>query len=354
MALATVEVVEKSRAWDGKIQSFSIVNSGHKDIAQFFENAYTHFESRINEIIDTHYIVKVSTSFVGEFEKTTLTIDGEEKIEKQRLYIATKTAIADFETDCYEFYTDFIVDIVLNRIDDMALRGSGFSLGEIIRLDVYVSKFAPIAGSTYIALPPVLRKKHAIINVQNDDNKCFQHAILSALYPVKKNAQRVEHYEKHIHKHNFNCVKYPVDVRDITKFEERNPTLSVNVYMFDEKDERIYSMRLTKHVKEKHIHLLLLTKKPSNHDDNNISHYCWIKNMSALIGKQCSSNTARKYFCDRCLNYFTNAEKMVEHTFNCMQQNECSIEMPTVDTKIVKFEQYSKQLKVPFVMYADP
>lgn len=173
MAEPRVEVEEKNRVYRGKIQAFSIVNHGHKDIQPFFDDAYTHFESRVNKIVDTLYIVKVNAFFIGEFEKVSLTIDGEEKFEKQKLYLNTKTAVVDFETDCREFYQDFIVDIVLIRIDDMELRGSGFSLGEILELYVQVSQFEVLAGSSFIDLPQFLKNKRAIINVQNNDNKCF-------------------------------------------------------------------------------------------------------------------------------------------------------------------------------------
>lgn len=353
MSEPKVIVENKNIAFDNRIQTFSIVNYGYKDIQEFFTEAFTHFESRIHEVIQEQYIVKVGANFMCEFEKKLITGDGEEIITKLEWYFQTEVAVIDFETDYSEFYQVFIVDYVLDRIEDMYLKGSGFTLGEIVELEIQISSFERIRGATFIDLPQFVKDKKAVINVQNGDNKCFQYAILSALYPAGKNAHRVSNYTQYVNTLNFDGIKFPVDIRDISKFEAQNPTISINVYMFDENECKIRTLRLTKNLKDKHIHLLLLTKEPLSVDGGkNESHYCWIKRLSALIGAQCSANKSQKYFCDRCLNYFLKMEKLAEHLLNCEKQNECTIEMPTAPNNILQFKNFSKQLSVPFVIYS--
>lgn len=350
---ARVEVEERYFAFRNRIQTFSIVNHGHRDINIFFENGFEHFKSRLEKILESSNIVKVGVCFIGQFEKTFVSADGEEKTEKQKLFLHSKQSVLDAETDFEEFYLAFIIDFVLNRIDEVELRGSGFSLCEIIELNIQVCNFEKISGSTYIELPEFLKRKRAIINVQNDDNKCFQYAVLSALFPAEHNPQRISNYKKHANSLDFTGIKYPVALKDIAKFEQQNTAISINVYMFEKKEKMVRSLRLTKNVKTKHIHLLLLSNDSDDCDEEKKSHYCWIKNMSALLSRQCTSETRYKYFCDRCLNYFIDIERLTNHTYNCEKQNECTIEMPSLDKKILKFESFSKQLQVPFVLYAD-
>lgn len=132
---------------------------------------------------------------------------------------------------------------------------------------------------------------------------------------------------------NFTGIEFPVKVHQINKFEQLNPTISVNVYIFDDTAKKVQPLRLTNEVKERHIHLLLLTKQVENLTEDSDKaveyHYCWIKNLSRLISSQVSKHNGEKKVCDRCLNYFQNEEKWKIQIIDCKKQNECEIEMPT-------------------------
>ncbi|DAC81320.1 PolB [Mayetiola barley midge adintovirus] len=367
-----IELEERDFAFQNRLQTFSIVNKGHVNINEFFEDAFVLFNERIGSIVDVQYIVKVGACFVAVFEKMIVNDAGDEleHRESQTIYLHTKAAIVDFETDTREFFNVFIVDEITERIEDIQLRGSGFSLAEIKELNIQVSQFEPIAGSTYMELPKFLRSKNAIINVHNKDEKCFKYAVLSSMGLVTKDLQRVSKYKPYENLLNFDGIEFPVKLQDITKFEQQNPTISINIYVFDDDKNKVRTMRLTKEVKHHHVHLLLLTKTYSlsiddqdalitieSHLDDmenfNISHYCWIKNLSGLVSKQCSLSKRKKIFCDRCLNYFTTATKLSEHLVNCFAQNECQIEMPPEDNCEILFTEKKKQLKIPFIVYAD-
>lgn len=328
------------------------MNRGHIDINEFLIDAFNNFEQKIYEIVNVHYLVKLSTCFVAVFEKISF-VDGEEIKEYQTLYLHSEPEVLDFETDLSNFYRENIIVFVQKKIDDIELRGSGFTLSEIRELNIQISRFEPIAGSSYIELPKVLKCKKAIVNVQNEDNQCFKYAVLSAIFPASKNAQRVSKYKRFEHLLDWTGVDFPKKFEE--RFEQRNPLVSINVYMFDFKEREIRSLRLTKDIKSNHIHLLVLTKTINEGELGFYSwtHYCWIKNLSALLSRQISKNCARKIFCDRCLNYFIRLEDLEMHLSVCMQQNECQIEMPTEENNQIKFENYPKQLQVPFIIYAD-
>jgi len=64
-------------------------------------------------------------------------------------------------------------------------RGSNFVLDVVTQFVVVITQFRPLGGSTYIPTPPSIAKKQAVINIQNNDNRCFEWSVLSCLYPAK-------------------------------------------------------------------------------------------------------------------------------------------------------------------------
>ena len=77
-------------------------------------------------------------------------------------------------------------------------RGSNWTVEYVVDLTIHMARYRPLRGSSYIPLPLKLRAKRAIINVQNRDRKCFMWSILSALFPVKQNAERISKYKDHL------------------------------------------------------------------------------------------------------------------------------------------------------------
>ena len=73
------------------------------------------------------------------------------------------------------------------RIDNWINEGSG-SVIELIDAEyVNISVFSPLLGSSDIDLPNKLTKSmKGLINVKNNDNKCFLWCHARQLYPLKK------------------------------------------------------------------------------------------------------------------------------------------------------------------------
>ena len=102
---------------------------------------------------------------------------------------------------------------ILMRIDDFQQMGSGWVVTFVRRLDVHVSKYQPLRGSTFITLPNYIKNKRCVLNIQNNDNKCFVWSILAALYPVAhgKHPHRTTKYTDYLHQnqvaHMFNAYE---------------------------------------------------------------------------------------------------------------------------------------------------
>ncbi|XP_031634853.1 uncharacterized protein LOC116348124 [Contarinia nasturtii] len=348
-----IEFEERESAFQNRLHTFGIINRGHKEIEDFFEDAFFYFDSNVKSILDDHYLIKVSVCLHAIFEKKVMTSDGVEECVTQPMYLHTNMEIVDFETELKQFYDEYIVTVVQNRISEIELRGSGFTLKEIIDMETQTSSYDPYNGASYMKLPKKLENKKAIINVQNKDEKCFMYAILSALHSDLKNPQRVKTYKNYLNELNFEGLNFPIGLKELKKFEQQNSTISVNVYMWSEKNEKVRPLRLTKNVKANHVHLLLLSKNVGDTDGVK-THYCWIKNLSALIGKQISKNCRKKLFCDRCLNHFVCFQALEQHKMACMNQNECQIIMPIPGVNdSIQFVNFQKQIPVEFVVYAD-
>lgn len=312
-----IEFEERNSAFRRRLQTFAVIDQTHIDIRDFLSNSFFYFEREINRILENEYLLKVAACIKLKFSKIVVS-GGETVTENQTIYIHNISSVVDFETNLREFYDEMIQSYILQKVDDVVMKGSGFTLSEINELTTEVNQYDPIGGSSYIPLPKALQAKKAIINVKNKDNRCFQYALLSALFPVESNSHRVSNYIKHLNKFNFNNIEFPVSLKQISLFEEQNANISINIYTYDEIEVKIRTLRLTKVVKPNHIYLLMMT---AGGDHGVKTHYCWIKNLSRLLSSQTSANKKQKFYCDRCLNHFMTNEKLQQHLLNCLQQN---------------------------------
>ena len=77
------------------------------------------------------------------------------------------------ETDENELYTRMI-DRIEEEIQKLeSAEGTGWHFVKIINLQLHTTRYTPLKGSSYIKLPKFLESKGAIINMKNDDDKCF-------------------------------------------------------------------------------------------------------------------------------------------------------------------------------------
>ena len=246
---------------------------------------------------------------------------------------------------------DKLYDIMIDRIEEEIQKvenaeGTGWKLHSIIRLELQTVDWVPLRGSSYIILPKFIKDKKAVINMKNEDNKCFLWCILRALNPVEKNKERIDNKLKSkVDTVNMKGIKYPVSQQDINKFESLNSNISISVLGYNEKD-KVYPLRVSKCTDREYDIVLMLIKNGKN------SHYCLVNNLSALLGKQTSKNGCTRSFCLRCFNSFKTKESLDKHKEYC-NTNECvKINMPKKGA-MLKFKNYCNFEKVPFIIYAD-
>ena len=112
------------------------------------------------------------------------------------------------------------------------------------------------------------------------------------------------------------------------------------------KKKQKYPIYVTKEKYKDNMNLLLIT-------ENENKHYVLIKDFNKFMYNQ-TKHKERKHFCMYCLQCFSSERVLTDHKENCIQVNGTqAIKMPTKDNKTLKFNNFHKQLPVPFVIYAD-
>ena len=249
-------------------------------------------------------------------------------------------------TDEHELYDEMIGEIEEEIQKTEMAEGSGWVFLNVKKLVLHTTRWDPINAGSYIDLPEALKNKHALINMKNQDEKCFLWSILRALNPKDKNAERVDNDLKSKQDTiNMQGIRYPVSFRDIDRFEHLNPNISISVLGYN-KEERVYPLKISKCTRRKHDIVLLLIK------DGEKSHYCLVKNISALLSSQINNHDHKRHFCLNCFNSFKDENKLEEHKNYCYE-NECvKILMPPSGTYL-RFKNFLYSEKAPFAIYAD-
>ena len=83
---------------------------------------------------------------------------------------------------------------------------------------------------------------------------------------------------------------------------------------------------------------------------DNKSHYVYIKNFNRFMFHKIK-NKNKKWFCKSCLQCFSSEKVLIKHKEDCLSIN--GVQYVKVEEGIIKFENYFKQLPVPFKIYAD-
>ena len=137
------------------------------------------------------------------------------------------------ETDREELYQK-CVDKMMESLAKFQIEGSGWFLHSIAGLDLHTVKYTPLKGSSFIKLPPHLAKKKAITNMKNEDDECFKWCVTRALNPVQNHAEHVTKvFREQAKKLVWDGIKFPMELKNIHRFETLNPSLAVNVYMHE-------------------------------------------------------------------------------------------------------------------------
>ena len=130
----------------------------------------------------------------------------------------TKTVIDN------KYFLDHCFNEIIFRLEQWISHGSGWNVEEIVSQYLNISSYLPLSGSTYCELPKELKNSmKSLINIQNNDNKCFPWCHVKHLNCKGKNVWRTSGEDREIAKNlNYNSVEFPVSIKDYCKISVMN------------------------------------------------------------------------------------------------------------------------------------
>ena len=154
---------------------------------------------------------------------------------------------------------------------------------------------------------------------------------------------------------NLEGLKFPLQVKDIPKFEKLNSNIAVNVLYWEangsdqqqQRSEFTIEYVSPERERKKQINLLLL-------EDVVLSkrHYVWINNMSGLVAGRTKYH-GKTYVCNYCLHPFSHQHVLDNHVPFCIKHPAQQIVYPDPNDCKLKFTNIKKQHQVPIFLVAD-
>ena len=257
-------------------------------------------------------------------------------------------------TDISELYDEMVDEIEeeIRKVGDEAGEGSGWVLVSVIKMVLHTTKWEPLYGGSYIPLDPYLANKKAIINMKNEDDKCFMWCVLRALYPKNDHPERIDKDLKSKQDNiNMKGICYPVSLKAIERFEDLNPNISISVLGYN-KEDGVFPLQISKYTGCDYDIVLLLLKEAVKGENGEIKEKTLVKNKSALIASQKNNHGHKRHFCLNCFNSFNTLESLNKHKEYCYKNKSVKTNMPPSNTYL-RFNKFHHSEKAPFAVYAD-
>ncbi|XP_044019812.1 uncharacterized protein LOC122860176 [Aphidius gifuensis] len=213
------------------------------------------------------------------------------EIVEETKYFNTKNDIILPTTDLNNWFDEKMTDKLLVKVEEFQERDSGWTMKEIINLNININLYEPIR-------------------------------VTAALHPAQTNSNRVSSYP-----HFKTILKYEDDNNDDNDYDYDDSDNDNDIFENNDDNE--------------------IEKTPTTF------HFAWIRNLSRLISSQISKNEHKLWLCDRCLCHFKTQKSFENHSDDCLNQNNARMIMPDQENNILKFKNYKFKEPAPFSIYAD-
>ena len=128
--------------------------------------------------------------------------------------------------------------------------------------------------------------------------------------------------------------------KDFSKIEKKN-NICINVFGYE--NELVFPIYVSDQKFEDSLDLVLLI-------DDDKSHYVYIKDFDRFMFHK-TQNENKKWFCKSCLQCFSSRNALTKHKDNCLNLN--GKQSVKLEKGKIEFEDYFKQVPVPFKIYTD-
>ena len=151
------------------------------------------------------------------------------EIEFRPVYFnsTTKTVIN------HKFSLENAFQEILYRIDNWINEGSGWIVELIESQYINISTYRPLSGSSYVQLPVELKSpKKGLINIKNNDQKCFLWCQVKHVNLVKIHPKRITRDDKKLVSNlNYDGIEFPLREKGFSKIETVK-NICINVFCY--------------------------------------------------------------------------------------------------------------------------
>ena len=155
------------------LKVYTILGNEEEDLFEFMMDK----KAEIHRIILQNTVCnaqKVHFCATIELEKAIQDEDGMKIVVRSNMQPVYKEGLKEEE------YLD-MVEKMLTILYTFTASGSGWIVVKIVQLEIRVALFAPMTGSSYIALPNKLQSSNSLLNIRNrEDHNCFLYCFTAA------------------------------------------------------------------------------------------------------------------------------------------------------------------------------
>ena len=239
--------------------------------------------------------------------------------------------------------------ILFNHVANFLSVGSGWRFDSVRSLAISLCPFRSTIGAGSFTQTPKSLYSKGVLNIQNlKDDYCFLWCIVGHIYRVDKHAYQLYNYRKYFNELDISGLNFPLKFTDTPKFENLNPTISINVLVYE--NNEVFPLYASKHRDRKHhVNLLMISNNAGKF------YYLLARELSALVYGR-TKYLGYTHVCPYCLYCFSQVCLLTAHLPDCSIHLEQKVEYPSRDDpekNIKKFKAIAKTLPVPFVLYAD-
>ena len=339
------KIKELNRALKGHAKSYGIELQDNLNPLNHFTKTKELVESHLESLLKDKKGFKFIEILEVMFEKDSIDSKTGKRVSIYKTAFFNGKAKTITKASDIEHELNMSRQDILNVIDKWVSEGSGWVIDRIDSHYINVTTYTPLHGSSYIELPMELKnRKKGLINIKNKDDECFRWCHIRHLNPQEKNPQRINKVDKEmINELNYDGIEFPVSQKHYNKVEKQN-NIRINVFGYEKGQP--FPIHISKETFEDQMNLLLITEDEKKH-------YVLIKDFNAFMYNQ-SKHKERKHFCMYCPQCFSSERILANHANNCLTINGAqAINMPKQGENIPKFNNFHKQLPVPFVIYAN-
>ena len=339
------KIKELNRALKGHAKSYEVELQDNLNPLNHFTKTRPQTESHLEDLLKTMKGFKFIETLEVTFEKDTIDSKTGNRVRIYKTAFFNGKAKIITKVDDLEPELNMSRQETLNVIDKWVSDGLGWVIDRIDSHYINVTLYKPLNGSNYMELPTELRNpKKGLINIKNKDDECFRWCHIRHLNPQTEHPERIKKEDKKmINELNYDGIDFPLSQKHYNKAEKQN---SIRINVFGYENGKPFPIHISKETFEDQMNLLLITKDEKKH-------YVLIKDVNAFMYNQLK-HKERKHFCMYCLQCFSSERILTSHVNNCLTINGAqAINMPKQGENILKFNNFHKQLPVPFVIYAN-